>query len=35
MRAFIGRFLLHYGLNRRYALRRLPAARDAWRTARA
>jgi hypothetical protein len=34
MHAFIRRFLLHYGINRRYALRPLPAARDAWRTAR-
>jgi hypothetical protein len=35
MRAFIGRFLLHYGINRRMPLRRLTAARNAWRTARA
>jgi hypothetical protein len=35
MRAFIRRFLLHYGINRGYALRRLSAARNAWRTARA
>jgi hypothetical protein len=35
MRAFIRRFLLHYGINRRYAVRRLIAAREAWRTARA
>jgi hypothetical protein len=34
MRAFIRRFLLHYGLNRRHPLRRLTAARHAWRTAR-
>jgi hypothetical protein len=36
MHAFIRRFLLHYGINRRYhPLRRLTAARIAWRTARA
>jgi hypothetical protein len=35
VRAFIRRFLLHYGINRRYPLRRLSAARSAWRTARA
>jgi hypothetical protein len=35
MRAFIRRFLLHYGINRRTPLRRLTAARNAWRTARA
>jgi hypothetical protein len=34
MRAFIGRFLLHYGINRRHPLRPLAAARIAWRTAR-
>jgi hypothetical protein len=34
MRAFIKRFLLHYGINRRQPVRRLTAARDAWRTAR-
>jgi hypothetical protein len=34
MRAFIRRFLLHYSLNRRYPLRRLTAARNAWRTSR-
>jgi hypothetical protein len=34
MHAFIRRFLLHYGINRRYPLRRLMAARIAWRTAR-
>ncbi len=35
MRAFIRRFRLHYGLNRRTTLRRLAAARNAWRAARA
>jgi hypothetical protein len=35
MHAFIKRFLLHYGIYRRYPLRRLSAARNAWRTARA
>jgi hypothetical protein len=34
MRAFIIRFLFHYGLNRRHPLRRLTAARNAWRIAR-
>jgi hypothetical protein len=34
MRAFIRRFFLHYGINRRQPARRLTAARDAWRTAR-
>jgi hypothetical protein len=35
MRIFIKRFLLHYGIYRRYPLRRLSAIRNAWRTARA
>ena len=34
MRAFIKRFLMHYGIYRRYPLGRLPALRNAWRTAR-
>jgi hypothetical protein len=35
MQAFIRRFLMHYGIYRRYPLGRLPALRNAWRTARA
>ncbi len=35
MHAFIRRFLMHYGIYRRYPLGRLPALRNAWRTARA
>jgi hypothetical protein len=35
MRAFVRRFLLHYGIYRRYPLRRLTAVLNAWRTARA
>jgi hypothetical protein len=35
MRAFVRRFMMHYGIYRRYPLRRLPAIRNAWRTARA
>jgi hypothetical protein len=35
MHAFIRRFLLHYGIYRRYPLRRLTAACNAWRAARA
>jgi len=35
MRAFIKRFLMHYGIYRRYPLGRLPAFRNAWRNARA
>ncbi len=34
MHAFIRRFLMHYGIYRRYPLGRLPALRNAWRTAR-
>jgi hypothetical protein len=34
VRAFIKRFLLHYGIYRRYPLHRLAAARNAWRNAR-
>jgi hypothetical protein len=34
MRAFIKRFLFYYSLNRRHPLRRLTAARSAWRIAR-
>jgi hypothetical protein len=35
MRAFLRRFLMHYGIYRRYPLGLLPALRNAWRTARA
>jgi hypothetical protein len=35
MRAFIRRFLMHYGIYRRYPLGRLPSLRNAWRNARA
>jgi hypothetical protein len=35
MRAFVRRFLMHYGIYRRYPLRRLSAFRNAWRNARA
>jgi hypothetical protein len=35
MRAFLRRFLMHYGIYRRYPLGLLPALRKAWRTARA
>jgi hypothetical protein len=35
MRAFIRRFMLHYGIYRRYPLPPLPALRNAWRIARA
>jgi len=35
MRAFIKRFLMHYGIYRRYPLPRLSAFRNAWRNARA
>jgi hypothetical protein len=34
MSDFLRRFLMHYGIYRRYPLRRLPALRNAWRTAR-
>ena len=34
MHAFLRRFLMHYGIYRRYPLGRLPALRNAWRTAR-
>jgi hypothetical protein len=34
MQAFLRRFLMHYGIYRRYPLGRLPALRNAWRTAR-
>jgi len=34
MHAFVKRFLMHYGIYRRYPLGRLPALRNAWRTAR-
>jgi hypothetical protein len=30
MHAFIRRFLMHYGIYRRYPLRRFPALRNAW-----
>ena len=33
MRSFFKRFLMHYGIYRRYPLARLPALRNAWRTA--
>jgi hypothetical protein len=33
MNAFLRRFLMHYGIYRRYPLGRLPALRNAWRTA--
>jgi hypothetical protein len=35
MRTFLRRFLMHYGIYRRYPLGLLPALRNAWRTARA
>jgi hypothetical protein len=35
MRAFVRRFLMHYGIYRRYPLPRLSAFRNAWRNARA
>ena len=35
MRSFVRRFMMHYGIYRRYPLARLPAIRNAWRTARA
>jgi hypothetical protein len=35
MRSFVRRFMMHYGIYRRYPLARLPALRNAWRTARA
>jgi hypothetical protein len=34
MRAFIKRFLMHYGIYRRYPLRWFAALRNAWRVAR-
>lgn len=34
MRLFLRRFMMHYGIYRRYPLRRLPAVRNAWRNAR-
>jgi hypothetical protein len=34
MNDFLRRFLMHYGIYRRYPLGRLPALRNAWRTAR-
>jgi hypothetical protein len=33
MNAFLRRLLMHYGIYRRYPLGRLPALRNAWRTA--
>ena len=33
MHAFIKRFLMHYGIYRRYPLGRFPALRNAWRAA--
>ena len=33
MRTFIKRFLMHYGIYRRYPLGRFPALRNAWRVA--
>jgi hypothetical protein len=35
MRAFVRRFLMHYGIYRRYPLARIPAFRNAWRISRA
>jgi hypothetical protein len=35
MRAFVRRFLMHYGIYRRYPLGRLPSLRNAWRNVRA
>jgi hypothetical protein len=34
MNGFLTRFLMHYEVYRRYPLGRLPALRNAWRTAR-
>jgi hypothetical protein len=34
MRDFVRRFLMHYGIYRRYPLGRVPALRNAWRIAR-
>jgi hypothetical protein len=34
MNTFLRRFLMHYEVYRRYPLGRLPALRNAWRTAR-
>ena len=33
MQAFIRRFFLHYGINRRHPVPRLSAVRNAWRIA--
>jgi hypothetical protein len=33
MLAFVKRFLMHYGIYRRYPLGRFPALRNAWRAA--
>lgn len=35
MRAFVRRFIMHYGIYRRYPLARIPAFRNAWRISRA
>jgi hypothetical protein len=35
MRAFFKRFLMHYGIYRRYPLGRVPAIKNAWRISRA
>jgi len=35
MHHFLRRLILHYGIYRRYPLRRLPAFKNAWRIARA
>jgi hypothetical protein len=35
MRAFVRRFIMHYGIYRRYPLGRVPAFRNAWRISRA
>jgi hypothetical protein len=33
MWVFVRRFMMYYGIYRRYPLRRLPAVRNAWRNA--
>ncbi|CAL8980990.1 hypothetical protein RHODGE_RHODGE_01264 [Rhodoplanes serenus] len=35
MNAFVRRFVMHYGIYRRYPLARIDALRNAWRIARA
>lgn len=34
MRAFVKRFMMHYGIYRRYPLSRIPAFKNAWRISR-